>query len=106
MEQVAMFDPAEYQTLQGAVQPGDWDQLSAGAKRTARNKAALEAGIHPATGKPVRPELGTCGTCASHIVLAANRTWHKCKRAGITHGPGTDIRVSWPACSLYVERSE
>jgi hypothetical protein len=45
-------------------------------------------------------------TCANHIVLAANRTWHKCNRAGITHGPGTDIRVSWPACSLYVERSK
>ena len=102
----SLFDPAEYPAAAGVAQPGEWQNLSAGAKRTARNKAALEAGIHPATRCPVRPELGTCSTCANHIVLAANRTWHKCKRAGITHGPGTDIRVSWPACSLYVERSE
>lgn len=102
----SLFDPAEYPTSAGVAQPGEWQNLSAGAKRTARNKAALEAGVHPATRCPVRPELGTCSTCANHIVLAANRTWHKCNRAGITHGPGTDIRVSWPACSLYVERSK
>lgn len=38
----SLFDPAEYPTSAGVAQPGEWQNLSAGAKRTARNKAALE----------------------------------------------------------------
>lgn len=101
----SLFDPAEYPAAAGVAQPGEWQNLSAGAKRTARNKAALEAGIHPATRCPVRPELGTCSTCAHHVAHVLSRTFHKCELAGVTHGPSTDIRVSWPACTLYEERS-
>jgi hypothetical protein len=31
-------------------------------------------------------------------------TYHKCELRGMTHGPGTDHRVKWPACSKYEER--
>lgn len=55
------------------------------------------------------PLAETCGTCANHV---ANDQWskryYKCKLVHWTHGPGTDIRLKDPACSLWraIEQSD
>lgn len=92
---VTLFDPG----------PGTpVEVLSAGARRSAGQKALLAAGIHPVTNGRARPDLGTCGTCAHRIVTGHNlRSYHKCDLRPITAGPGTDIRVSWPACEKHVD---
>lgn len=71
---------------------------------TARNRAMLDAGRHPATGTKVRPDLGTCGGCAHHVTQGyTGRIFHKCEfhRLGASRSEASDIRVSWPACEGF-----
>lgn len=80
-------------------------KLSRDAALTARNRAKLAAGRHPATGRPLLdPEWGyTCRDCANCYGSGHNlRTYWKCRRhvRGHTGGAASDIRVSWPACVL------
>lgn len=80
--------------------------LSRDRKRTIRNRDLLDRGIHPATRRPIivfSEERGawTCGDCAHHVAKRYAKTYHKCLKAGITGGPGTDVRVSWPACVMF-----
>lgn len=77
------------------------ETLSPDRRRTIRNQALLDGGTHPLTRVALRPDLGTCGDCAYHVEVRHNRTWHKCEWR-MTSGPGTDIRVSWPACAKFV----
>ena len=75
--------------------------MSAERRRTARRRAILATGFHPATRLALlHPEwVYGCGDCARAVqVNGGNRWYWKCLKQGITHGPGTDIRVSWPAC--------
>lgn len=96
-----LFDASPY-TATGAIAKYR-DGLSSGQRLTLRNKATLEAGQHPATRLPlIHPGWKlTCGDCAYHTVQTTRpgRRFHKCRRVPITNGPGTDIRVSWPACT-------
>lgn len=67
---------------------------------------AFALGVHPATGEPL--DRGhTCGGCDHCYAIrhTGGTAWHKCglHREG-TRGAATDVRVSWPACSLYVPR--
>jgi hypothetical protein len=34
-----------------------------------------------------------------------SKTYYKCKLRGLSHGPGTDHRVSWNACSFFREKA-
>lgn len=43
-----------------------------------------------------------CGECV--FFLRGRKSYHKCRKRGITNGPGTDHRVRWPACGLFEER--
>lgn len=92
---VTLFDPG----------PGTpVEVLSADARRTAGQRAYLDAGMHPVTRGAARPDLGICGTCAHHVVHGHNRRrYHKCELRPVTSGPGTDIRLSWPACEKHVD---
>lgn len=83
--------------------PRPVEKLSPDRRRTARQKADVDAGIHPLMGGKTRPDLGTCGGCKHRqlYLTNGNRSWPKCNRYGVTHGPGTDCRAWWPACSLY-----
>jgi len=74
-------------------------KLSPDQRRTIRHHAAIADGRHPMMGGPVNLEH-TCGDCAHHFSHTRNRTWHKCD-LNATHGAGTDIRVSWPACTKW-----
>jgi len=81
------------------------EQLSAGQRLTRRNAEQLARGINPATNHPfLKSETPlTCGDCAHHIAVHVARTYHKCERhrLGESHSAASDIRVSWPACSLF-----
>jgi hypothetical protein len=81
-------------------------ELSRGQKLTARNRALLDQGRHPATRLPLLDPAWefTCGGCDHHVVIHHHtRTYHKCARhrLGISASEASDIRVSWPACTLY-----
>lgn len=71
-----------------------------------RREALFEAGIHPATGAPLRGE-GTCGQCVFLTYHGHKKRYYKCANpaAEVTHGPKTDIRLKWPACTLFEERA-
>lgn len=79
-------------------------KLSADRKRTQRHHDALAKGQHPLMGGPVDP-AHKCGDCLHHFEHTRNQTWHKCDLHA-TRGAGTDIRVSWPACSAFKPREE
>jgi len=53
------------------------------------------------------PDGKQCGTCA-HFVRGRHHdaVYFKCRLRGLTHGPGTDHRVRWPACVKYEEVGE
>lgn len=58
----------------------------------------------PGTG----PKGQTCGSC-NHLVATGRsrrKTYYKCAltRGCWTHGPRTDIRVRWDACSKWEKR--
>lgn len=83
--------------------PEPAERLSADRRRTQRQKADVERGVHPLRRTSrTHPDVGTCGDCAHRVVLGYhNRSWPKCEIAGITHGAGTDCRAWWPACDRY-----
>jgi hypothetical protein len=84
--------------------------LSAGARLTRRNNAAIAAGIHPATRQPLTDTTSRCARLrASSSAVATSitaRTGNASKHVrGFTFGAASDIRVTWPDCALYQERT-
>lgn len=76
---------------------------SATVRLTRRNREALDRGVHPATMLPLVSDGRTCGDCPhSERVAWRDRAWWKCHRhrLGLSHSAASDIRVSWPACTL------
>lgn len=79
----------------------------ADAQRTAYRKALIEAGVHPATKLGLLEGDKTCGDCVFSLpVHHRTKTYWKCEKAGLSHGAGTDIRKSWPACTAFEERPD
>ena len=98
-------------------------KLTAGERdrlRRQRNRASLDAGIHPTSKAPLLsrdeaertlrviagwPADPTCRDCVHHITnpWRTAGTYHKCTEAavGLTHGPASDVLVSWPACTRF-----
>lgn len=105
---MTLFDPGPPEVTDETA------DLSADQRRTLRRREALAAGYHPTTGRKllVAPEGVpplTCGDCAHHVRNGGHaRTYHKCARTpgGLTHGPGSDVRVSWPACDLFTTTTD
>lgn len=79
---------------------------SVDARRTRRRRELLAAGTHPTTRLPLRQPVGEvkCGDCVHHFAYRASATYHKCDAVELTHGPGSDVRVSWPACTKFEPR--
>ncbi len=68
------------------------------ARRTARQKALIDTGTHPATLRPIPDTSGkTCGDCA-HL-RQKDRRWFKCDVTIHAY----DMRKWWPACDQYQE---
>ena len=89
------------------------ERLSPDRARTARQRAQVDAGIHPLTQEKARPDLGTCGDCTLRVLVRHhNGTYPKCAR-GIKSGQpldlapyasksaATDVRAWWPACPAH-----
>jgi hypothetical protein len=75
---------------------------SYGASITRRNNEKLRAGVHPITGHPLLVGPGLqCATCDHLRVNQRAKRWYKCE-LNESHGPRTDVRVGWPACTSYV----
>lgn len=93
---MTLFDPGP-----ALPEPAPEPKLSRGRKLTIRNDDLIARGIHPITRVPTIDTGATCKTCVHHF---ANRfrvkTYHKCA-LNCTGGPGTDLRVGWPACTRY-----
>jgi hypothetical protein len=87
----ALFD------LPATEKPID-EKLSVDKRRTLRNQAWLDRGMHPVSRRALRGK-GTCGECA-HCVRHGR--YIKCE-LNATNGPGTDIRLKWPACISFSE---
>ena len=80
---------------------------TAGAKMRARQQRRIDRGGHPLNHQPllIGPSL-TCGDCRFREVLRYHtRSYPKCAKGPRTHGPGTDVKASWPACVLF-ERAD
>jgi len=79
------------------------------ARITARNKADLAKGVHPATRIALLEPIGEhrCGDCAHHVSWewygSRKKIYHKCDihRLGQSHCAASDIRISWPACTAW-----
>jgi hypothetical protein len=98
---VSLFETAEYETVVEIPRSAD-------ARRTVRNQAMIDRGIHPVTHYPLAP-AGTCGECRFLDGHARNRTWYKCGLDAprfFSSGPATDIRLKWPACNRFEKRVE
>lgn len=87
-----------------APQPDPYAGMGQDARRTAKRRELLAAGIQPATKLPLsNAHAGsTCGACAHAWRKAVNSFagW-KCDRAAARGLDGPDIRKSWPACTLF-----
>ncbi|MBT9255404.1 hypothetical protein KMZ30_07435 [Phycicoccus sp. KQZ13P-1] len=90
------------------------EELSADRRRTLRQRAEIANGRHPLAGAPLhaqaptdpapggRPLPFTCGTCSHRQTHRHNsRSYQKCDLVPVTNGPGTDLRLWWPACINY-----
>jgi hypothetical protein len=75
------------------------ESLSADRRRTLRQRADVDRGVHPLMGGKARPELGTCGSCANRV--KNHRGFPKCEVGPRTFSASTDVRAWWPACDLY-----
>lgn len=84
----------------------DLASLSADRRRTLRQRADVDRGVHPLTGEPTRPDLGTCGDCALRRVgQHHDKRYAKCWRDGgvlASHSAASDVRAWWPACPSWV----
>lgn len=72
--------------------------MSATQRLTHKRRLLLAAGVHPTTKLNLANNGETCGSCAHHFSHSRRNTYHKCDLVAFTHGPGSDIRLSWPAC--------
>lgn len=73
--------------------------LSYDQRLTIRRRQFLERGVHPTTRLPTLDDGRTCKDCPHAFSHHRAKTYWKCSQVAPTHGPATDIRVSWPACT-------
>lgn len=108
MSDVAELSLFEVDSL--AVPTVEKEKLSATRRLTIRNENLLARGIHPASGFPLLvtdAKPAKCRTCLfKRYVNAGANSYNKCEkhRLGMSRSNASDIRVSWCACTLYVDR--
>lgn len=92
--------------------PAFGEEPSYTRRLTIRRNEALAAGTHPTSRRKLAPEGHpghghTCGDCEHHLIHHLGGTYHKCELAhgGLTGGPGSDVRVRWPACTAWEAES-
>ena len=81
-------------------------KLSTGQRRTLRQKADVERGIHPLRRHlPIVDNGHHCGDCDHLMHRHMGGSYLKCDLTPMTHGPGSDLRAWWPACPDWTERA-
>jgi hypothetical protein len=78
-----------------ALTPAERRRLQASHNRSKPRSRGYAA--QPGSG----PQGETCGSCEHLIRHRTARSFWKCDLVKWTHGPGTDIRRSTPACSRW-----
>ncbi len=81
-----LFTPTETQPQQGY--PKSW---------SAKQRRNASMWLHP-MGHLLAGNGESCGTCCHAMT---HRVYRKCEKSNITFGPGTDIRLYWPACVMW-----
>lgn len=63
----------------------------------------IENGFHPWGVKLREPPGETCGSCAQsyRITIGSGAGYWKCRLKKATRGPGSDLRLKWPACFFW-----
>jgi len=71
-----------------------------------KNPMVQKYGFHDGPNA-VEGKVTKCGTCELFISIrpGANK-YFKCRLRGVTHGTGTDHRVSYDACAHYKPKPE
>lgn len=81
----------------------EYAEASTDRRRTIRQRLEIESGRHPATKMPLADNDETCGSCGhSKSVRPHDKRYWKCGLMPDTSGPGSDIRLKWPACTKWV----
>lgn len=85
----------------------DWLQmssprpLSVSTRRKIRAENMIKEGLHPFGMKLREPRGETCKTCNHSVAKRLGNIYWKCDLMNNTGGPGTDLRLKWPACQLW-----
>ena len=122
---LALFEPSEADAHNAALRAEKerYEAMGKDAQRTYRNNLSIERGIHPTTGRTllrampederiVRSLAGvpldaTCADCRfCESISYHSRSFVKCKAVVLTHGPGSDTRKKWPACTKFQARGQ
>lgn len=94
--------------------PEPVEKLSADRRRTLRQRADVERGVHPLTGRRIHEdETRKCGNCSWRQLLDYHRrAYPKCMFPGaasadvyerfgpprVSHSAASDVRAWWPGC--------
>jgi hypothetical protein len=78
-------------------------EVSPDVARRLRNESRIARGIHPFGQRLREPAGETCGSCKFKFAHWSNpeKKFFKCEKVKQTRGPGSDIRLKWPACVLW-----
>lgn len=110
MEEFTLFDPPNRTRYPKPAGPYPSD-LSPGRRATMRRRATIAKGFHPVTRKKLLTgEDRVCSDC-EHFKRVSHRakSYFKCFASNglyVTRGPGTDLRVSDPACAMFKDQDE
>lgn len=104
---VPLFDLASGAIVAQAAEPAA--KLKPDQARALRQAAAMQRGMHP-LGSKLHPDAADgrtgeglrCRGCV-HVTTQGYTSgrYLKCDAHTITRGPGTDLRLWWPACERY-----
>lgn len=84
-----------------AISPTLSTGKSADIRRRLRQEDFIRRGYHPLTRRRLIEGDFTCKDCAfAHVRVFSKRYW-KCQHVPETAGPGTDLKLKWPACELF-----
>ena len=64
-----------------------------------------DANVNPMCRKHGIQEGEICKDCKFIVYTECSKRYYKCKLRGITSGPGTDHRLKWPACRMFISKS-
>lgn len=100
--------------LFAGYEPPATEHLSADRRRTQRQHADVERGVHPLMRTPLHPDAPTdvkptdgrrpvtCGTCTHRSLEVPHfQGWPKCGVGPVSRSAATDVRAWWPACPQF-----